>query len=249
VTFRTLDIGGDKVLPYMRSVEEENPALGWRAIRLGLDRPGLLRSQIRALCRAGGGRALKIMFPMIATVGEFDEAKALVERELTHLRRHGHLLPERVEVGTMLEVPSLLFQLDEIMSRVDFLSVGSNDLMQFLYAADRGNAKVADRFDPLSAPVLRALKEIADKGRVHERPVTLCGELASKPLGALALVALGYRSLSVTPSAHGPVKALLLDLDGEKAASVLCPLLLRPAGSVSIREQLTSFAEAEGLQV
>ena len=115
VTFRTLDIGGDKVLPYMRSLDEENPALGWRAIRLGLDRPGLLRSQVRALLRAGGGRELKIMFPMIATVEEFDEAKGLVERELTHLRRHGHKLPERVEVGTMVEVPSLLFQLDELL--------------------------------------------------------------------------------------------------------------------------------------
>ena len=139
VTFRTLDIGGDKVLPYMRNVEEENPALGWRAIRLGLDRPGLLRSQIRALLRAAGGRELKVMFPMIATVEEFDEAKSLVERELTHLRRHGHKLPDRVEVGTMLEVPSLLYQLDELLERVDFLSVGSNDLVQFFYAADRGN--------------------------------------------------------------------------------------------------------------
>ncbi len=158
VTFRTLDIGGDKVLPYMRNVEEENPALGWRAIRLGLDRPGLLRSQIRALLRAAGGRELRLMFPMIATVEEFDEAKALVELELTHLRRHGHKLPERVEIGTMVEVPSLLFQLDELLERVDFLSVGSNDLMQFLYAADRGNVRVSERFDPLSAPVLRALK-------------------------------------------------------------------------------------------
>ena len=188
VTFRTLDIGGDKVLPYMRNVEEENPALGWRAIRLGLDRPGLLRSQMRALLRAAGGRELKVMFPMIATVEEFDEAKALVERELTHLRRHGHKLPERVEVGTMVEVPSLLYQLDELLERVDFLSVGSNDLVQFFYAADRGNARVADRFDPLSAPMLRALRDIADKAKAHGKPVTLCGELASKPIGALALV-------------------------------------------------------------
>src|SRR2546428_12712042 len=117
VTFRTLDIGGDKVLPYMRNVEEENPALGWRAIRLGLDRPGLLRSQVRALLRAAGGRELKLMFPMIATVEEFDEAKSLVERELTHLRRHSHKLPERVEVGTMVDVPSLLYQLDELLER------------------------------------------------------------------------------------------------------------------------------------
>src|SRR4029079_17743983 len=160
VTFRTLDIGGDKVLPYMRNEEEENPALGWRAIRLGLDRPGLLRSQVRALLRAGGGRELRIMFPMIDMVEEFDQARALVEMELTHLRRHGHLLPERVQVGTMLEVPSLLFQLDELLDRVDFLSVGSNDLMQFLFAVDRGNSLVAKRFDPLSAPMMRALKMI-----------------------------------------------------------------------------------------
>src|SRR6201988_4691863 len=194
VTFRTLDIGGDKVLPYMRSVEEENPALGWRAIRLGFDRLGLLRSQIRALLRAAGGRDLKVMFPMIATVEEFDEAKSLVERELTHLRRHSHKLPEQVEIGTMLEVPSLLYQLDELLDRVDFLSVGSNDLVQFFYAVDRGNSRVSNRFDILSAPVLRALRDIAERGHAHNKPVTLCGEMASKPIGALALIALGYRS-------------------------------------------------------
>jgi phosphotransferase system enzyme I (PtsP) len=233
----------------MRNLEEENPALGWRAIRLGLDRPGLLRSQVRALLRAASGRELKIMFPMIAAVEEFDEAKSLVERELTHLRRHGHKLPERVEVGTMLEVPSLLYQLDELLERVDFLSVGSNDLMQFFYAADRGNARVAERFDPISAPVLRALKAIADKGRAHGKPVALCGEMASQPIGALALVAIGYRVLSLTPSAVGPVKALLLDLHAGKAAALLAPLIEKPAGSVSIREQLRTFAAAEGLQI
>src|SRR5208337_3492247 len=164
--------------------------LGWRAIRLGLDRPGLLRSQVRALLRAAAGRDLRVMFPMVAAVHEFDEAKELVERELTHLRRHGHKLPDRVEVGTMVEVPSILFQLDELLERVDFLSVGSNDLMQFFYAVDRGNARVSDRFDPLSAPMLRALKTIADKGRAHGKPVSLCGELASHPLGAMALIGL-----------------------------------------------------------
>src|ERR1700683_2338807 len=153
VASRTLDIGGDKVLPYMRNIEEENPALGWRAIRLGLDRPGLLRTQIRALLRAAGNRALKIMFPMIATVQEFNQAKELVERELTHLRRHGHKLPDQVEVGSMVEVPSLLYQLDELLERVDFLSVGSNDLVQFLYAIDRGNPRVSNRFDAISPPV------------------------------------------------------------------------------------------------
>src|SRR5712691_216045 len=249
VTFRTLDIGGDKVLPYMRNVEEENPALGWRAIRLGLDRPGLLRSQVRALLRAAGGRDLKLMFPMIATVEEFDEAKALVEVELTHLRRHGHTLPERVQIGTMLEVPSLLFQLDELLERVDFLSVGSNDLVQFFYAVDRGNARVSGRFDILSAPVLRAFKDIAEKGRKHGKPVALCGELASQPIGALALAIIGYRSLSLSPSAVGPVKALLLDLDCRKGEAAILPFLEQPIGSVSIRHKLESFAAAESLQL
>jgi len=249
VTFRTLDIGGDKVLPYLRNIEEENPALGWRAIRLGLDRPGLLRSQVRALLRAAGGRELRLMFPMIATVEEFDKAKSLVEMELTHLRRHGHTLPERVQIGTMLEVPSLLFQLDELLARVDFLSVGSNDLMQFLYAADRGNVRVSQRFDPLSAPVLRALKDIADKARAHGKLVALCGELASQPIGALALAILGYRTLSLSPSAVGPVKALLLDLDCRKGENAILPFLEQPVGSVSIRHKLESFAAAEGLQL
>src|SRR5206468_4894234 len=210
VTFRTLDIGGDKVLPYMRNVEEENPALGWRAIRLGLDRPGLLRTQIRALLDAAAERELRIMFPMVTTVDEFDQAKALVEKELTHLRRHGHTLPERVHVGVMVEVPALLYQLDELLKRVDFLSVGSNDLMQFMFAADRSNTRLASRFDPISPPLLRALKEIVDGANAAKKPVTLCGELASQPIGALALIAIGYRSMSLSASAVGPVKATLL---------------------------------------
>jgi len=249
VTFRTLDIGGDKVLPYMRNFEEENPALGWRAIRLGLDRPGLLRSQVRALLRAASGRELRIMFPMIAAVHEFDEAKVLVERELTHLRRHGHRLPERVHIGTMVEVPSLLYQLDELLERVDFLSVGSNDLVQFFYAIDRGNSRVAARFDALSPPVLRALKDIVDKAKTHGKPVTLCGELASSPIGALALVALGYRSLSLIPSAIGPVKAMLIEVDTTKASSLVCSLITKPDGAASIRDKLAAFATAEGLSI
>jgi phosphotransferase system, enzyme I, PtsP len=249
VTFRTLDIGGDKVLPYMRNIEEENPALGWRAIRLGLDRPALLRTQLRALLRAAGGRSLKIMFPMIATVSEFDQAKGLVERELTHLRRHGHKLPDAVEVGSMVEVPSLLYQLDELLEHVDFLSVGSNDLVQFLYAIDRGNPRVSTRFDPLSAPVLRALKDIAEKSREYGKPATVCGELASQPIGALALTALGYRSLSLAPSAVGPVKAMLLDLDAAKAAEFLYPLIERPNAAMPIRAHLEKFAADGGLQL
>jgi phosphotransferase system enzyme I (PtsP) len=247
VTFRTLDVGGDKVLPYMRIVEEENPALGWRAIRLGLDRPALLRSQIRALLRAASGRDLKLMFPMIAAVREFDEAKELVERELTYLRRHNHRLPERVEVGTMVEVPSLLYQLDELLDRVDFLSVGSNDLAQFLFAADRGNPRVSTRFDELSIPMLRALRDIAERGEAHGKPVTLCGEMASKTVGALALIALGYRKLSLVPSAVGPVKAMALELDVGKAETLVKTLIAHRNGGGSIREKLNAFAETEGI--
>jgi phosphotransferase system enzyme I (PtsP) len=235
VTFRTLDIGGDKVLPYMREEPEENPALGWRAIRLGLDRPGLMRSQVRALLQAAAGRELKLMFPMIAAVSEFNDAKALVERELTHLRRHRHKLPDRVEVGAMVEVPSLLFQLEELIEEVDFLSVGSNDLMQFFYAVDRGNKRVSDRFDPISMPMLRAMKMIVDCCRAHNKPVTLCGELASKPIGAL------------TPSALGAVKAMLLELDAKKAEKTLCELMEHPPKDATIRKKLEEFAAAEGL--
>lgn len=249
VTFRTLDIGGDKALPYMEAVAEENPALGWRAIRLGLDRPGLLRGQIRALLRAGSGRALRIMFPMISEVAEFDQAKAIVERELTYLRQHDHTLPERVDIGTMVEVPSLLYQLDELFAKVDFVSVGSNDLFQFMFAVDRGNSKVSGRFDTLSAPMLRALREIAVKARAAGRSASLCGEMASQPLGALALIALGYRSLSLSATAHGPVKAMILDLDTEKAEAAILPLLEAPSGSISVRDRLKDFADAEGLSL
>ncbi|MGB3271403.1 MAG: phosphoenolpyruvate--protein phosphotransferase [Xanthobacteraceae bacterium] len=249
VTFRTLDIGGDKALPYMEAPTEENPALGWRAIRLGLDRPGLLRSQIRALLRAGGGRALRVMFPMISDVAEFDQAKALVERELTYLRRHGHPLPERIDIGSMIEVPALLYQLDELFERVDFVSVGSNDLFQFLFAVDRGNSRVAERFDTLSAPILRALRDIVRKADEHGKSASLCGEMASQPLGALALIGLGYRSLSLSPTAHGPVKAMLLDLDAGKAEALMTRLLDAPCGSVSIRDELKAFAATEGLAI
>ncbi len=249
VTFRTLDIGGDKVLPYMSAFEEENPAMGWRAIRLGLDRPGLMRSQIRALLRAASGKALRIMFPMVAVVDEFEQARTMVEHELTYLRRHGHTLPERVEVGVMVEVPSLLFQLDDLLPQVDFLSVGSNDLCQFLFAADRGNSRVAERYDPISVPVARALRLIARKGREHKKPVTLCGELASKPIGAMTLVALGYRSLSLTPSAVGPVKSMLLELDAEKALAAIGPLLDHSETGMTLRQRIEQFAASENLQL
>ena len=247
VTFRTLDIGSDKVLPYMQTVEEENPALGWRAIRIGLDRPGLLRLQLRALLRAAGGRALRIMFPMIATVEEFTAAKALVERELAQMDRHGHERPADLQLGIMVEVPSLLWQLDEVCAHVDFLSVGSNDLVQYLYAADRENTRVNARFDVLSPPVLRALKTVADVAGGSGTPFTLCGEMGGKPLEALVLVALGYRGLSMSPASIGPVKAAILATELGGLRDYLGGLLARIDGGHSLREPLRAFVTARGV--
>ncbi len=247
VTFRTLDIGGDKILPYMQTFEEENPALGWRAIRIGLDRPGLLRSQLRAMLRAGAGRDMRIMFPMVAEAAEFDVAKNLVEREIAHLARHGYELPVNVRLGVMLEVPSLLWQLDEILARVDFISVGSNDLVQYLFAADRDNKRVSSRFDPLCAPVLRALKLITDKAAVTGTPVTLCGEIGGRPLEAMALIGIGYRGLSMTPSAIGPVKAMVMAVHEGELRALMEQMLARKDGAASIREELRAFAEAKGV--
>jgi phosphotransferase system enzyme I (PtsP) len=249
VTFRTLDIGGDKILPYMQAMEEENPALGWRAIRIGLDRPGLLRAQLRALLKAAGGRALKIMFPMVATCDEFARAKAIVERETTYLARHGHPLPEDLKLGVMLEVPSLLFQIEEICQVADFVSVGTNDLMQFLFAVDRENRLVANRFDPLSVPSLRALKRVAETASACGCPATVCGEIGSKPLEALALVALGFRTLSMSPAAIGPVKAMVLGLDTRPAAALVNEALEQDGGSESLRPRLARFAEQHGIPI
>ena len=247
VTFRTLDIGGDKILPYMQTYEEENPALGWRAIRIGLDRPGLLRTQLRALLRAGAGRRLRIMFPMITMVSEFDAAKVLVEREIAHLSRHNYDLPTDVKLGVMIEVPALLWQLDELLERVDFVSVGSNDLVQYLTAADRDNRRVSERFDVLCAPVLRALGMIAQKGAAAGTSVTLCGEIGGRPLEAMALIGIGYRGLSMSPASIGPVKAAILSMDAGEVAALVQDLIAQKDGAPSLRGQLRAYAEGKGV--
>ncbi|WP_102868980.1 phosphoenolpyruvate--protein phosphotransferase [Pseudovibrio exalbescens] len=249
VTFRSLDIGGDKVLPYMRLAQEENPAMGWRAIRFGLDRPGLLRTQIRALLHAGANRSMRIMFPMIADVDEFRRAKDYVERELKHLRQHGHPTPEELKLGVMVEVPGLLWQLEELYQEVDFVSVGSNDLFQFFNAVDRGNTLVADRFDTLHPGFLRALKHIVDVGDRMDVPVTLCGELAGQPLSAMALLGLGYRSLSMSPSAIGPVKAMLRSLDLTKFKEAFLPKLETGHTPENMRQYLADFAAEHDIPV
>jgi phosphotransferase system enzyme I (PtsP) len=249
ITFRTLDIGSDKVLPYMTQLKEENPALGWRAIRIGLDRPALLRSQLRAMLRAGAGRELRIMFPMIASLGEFEAAKAMVDLEMAHLLRHGREPPGDLKVGIMVEVPSLLWELPDVCRRVDFISVGSNDLMQYFYAADRDNKRVFQRFDPLSPPFLAALKHIADTARGASTPLTLCGEIGGKPLEALALLALGYRGLSMSAAAIGPVKAMVLATDLRLARTFVGNLLTETKSGPKMREALRRFAEDQGIPI
>lgn len=247
VVFRTLDVGGDKVLPYFQAVKEENPALGWRAIRMALDRPALFRTQIRALMRAAAGRELRVLLPMIADVGELTEAKALITKELQILKRHGKPEPSRLLVGAMVEVPALLWQLDQVLPLLDFVSVGSNDLMQFMFAADRTNEKVAGRFDSLNHAALRALRAVVVAGERHAVPLTLCGEMAGRPLEAMALIALGFRSISMAPASVGPVKAMVLSLDVGEAGDRLHSLLEQDSGL--LREQLTAFAVEKGVQV
>ncbi|MGE5512404.1 MAG: phosphoenolpyruvate--protein phosphotransferase [Bacteroidota bacterium] len=247
VTFRTLDIGGDKVLPYMRRVHEENPALGWRGIRMALDRPALFRTQVRALLRAATGQDLRVMVPMVSQASEAVAARVLIDREFELARTRGIAGPKRLIFGVMVEVPSLLFELDAVMPKADFVSVGSNDLLQYLFAADRSNERVADRFDFLSTSFLRALAMIVEAGRRHKVPVALCGEHGGRPLDALALIALGFRSLSMAPASIGPVKAMVRSLDAERAQAFVRKLVLEGEGSV--RDKLKQFAEREGLEI
>jgi phosphotransferase system enzyme I (PtsP) len=203
---------------------------------------------MRALLKAAAGRPLRVMFPMVATCGEFARAKEIVKREQSYLLRHGHALPTSLQLGAMVEVPSLLFEIDDIAKEADFLSVGSNDLMQYLFAADRDNRMVAHRFDPLSPPALRALKLIVERAAAAERPVTVCGELGGKPLEAMALIGLGFRELSMSPASVGPVKAMILKLEAARVAELLDEELARP-GVETLRPALTELAEHHGIPV
>jgi phosphotransferase system enzyme I (PtsP) len=245
VVFRTLDIGGDKALPYMKGPREANPAMGWRAIRVALDRPALLRYQVRALLTAAAGHDLRLMFPMVADVAEFERARALIDRESRWLVRLGRALPTQVHVGTMLEVPSLAWQLPALLSRVDFVSVGRNDLVQFFFASDRDNPRLAARYDALSPSLLALLRHIAVSCAAAGVPVTLCGEMAARPLEAMALVGLGYRSMSMPAAAIGPVKRMVRSVDAADLGSRLEPLLNLP--DRSLRERLEIYARENGV--
>jgi len=249
VTFRSLDIGGDKILPYLSTLEEENPAMGWRAIRLGLDRPGLFRTQVRALLRAAAGRELKLMFPMITTVSEYNAARALVDKERRFLKMHGYPVPESTQLGAMLETPSLLFELEELLAVADFISVGTNDLFQFAMAADRSNVRVAGRFDNLGQSFLRMLKRIADAADEANVPVTVCGDIASRPLEALALIALGFTHLSMPPASIGPVKSAIRAADIGRLRARLLPRLEPGRGNDDVRHLLARFADANDIPV
>ena len=232
VTFRTLDLGGDKVLPYVTAEREENPALGWRAVRIGLDRPALLRYQLRALINAAEGRHLRVMFPLVTTVAEFEAARALVDRELEWAASRGRTASQKVEVGVMIEAPALAWSIAHLKGKADFLSIGTNDLMQYFFAADRGNPKVSDRYDLLSSPALGLLQRIREDADAAGLPLSICGEAAGRPLEAMTFIALGFTRLSMPASGIGPVKRMVLSLDAAAAAKKVKLLLNASAGSV-----------------
>jgi phosphotransferase system enzyme I (PtsP) len=249
IVFRLLDIGGDKVIPYMRSAVEENPAMGWRSLRLALDRPGLLRTQIRALLMAANGRPMKILVPMVTETNEFRQARLVVRKEVERLARSGQRVPERLEIGAMIEVPSLLFELDQLLPEADFVSIGSNDLVQFLTAADRANARVAKSYDPIGMPRMRVFRHIVDMAKRFNVPLTMCGELAGKPMEALALMAVGMNRLSMGPPSIGPIKEMILGLDLEPIRRSVAAALLEGSDGASIRELLTEWVDRQNLPI
>jgi phosphotransferase system enzyme I (PtsP) len=245
VVFRTLDLGGDKVLPYARWEREENPALGWRAIRIALDRPALLRYQVRALLMASAGKTLRILLPMVSDVDEFNRGRALIDRELERARLMHLTRPTQVLVGAMLEVPALAFMLPQLMRSADFVSIGSNDLLSFAFAVDRTNPRVARRYDNLNPASLTLIRLIVQSAAENSGDLSLCGEMAGRPLDAMALLGLGLRTLSMQPGQIGPIKMMIRSLNlGEVSAFVdrLCGRT-----DHSLRTRLSAFAAERGI--
>ncbi|MEF3046188.1 phosphoenolpyruvate--protein phosphotransferase [Pseudotabrizicola sp. L79] len=239
VAFRTLDIGSDKVLPYMKPQDEPNPAMGWRAIRVGLDKPGVLRMQVQALIRAANGRPLTVMFPFITEFSEFQQARSHVLRELHREKSLGHITPETIEIGAMLETPSLAFAPRAFFDLVDFVSIGGNDLKQFFFAADRENERVRRRYDMLNFTFLSFIEQIVQRCAETGTPLSYCGEDAGRPIEALALAAMGLRSLSMRPASIGPVKALLRRVDLTQAREVM--MTAQERGEDSARDALMGW--------
>ncbi len=250
VVFRTIDIGGDKAVPYLLGAggaDDENPAMGWRALRLALGRPALMKIQARALLEASAGRTLSVMFPMVSEPWEFAEAKALVEAQRALLARQGHALPLAVRYGAMIEVPALIETLDVLLPMTDFVSVGTNDLTQFLFAADRANPRLGDRYDWLSPAILRVIRRIVREAGAAKVPVTICGEMGGRPLEALALLALGVEQLSITPAGVGPIKALVRSADLGAVKAAMAGWLDAPG--VDIRAALQELATAQDVEL
>jgi phosphotransferase system enzyme I (PtsP) len=245
VIFRTLDLGGDKVLPYARWEREENPALGWRAIRIALDRPALLRYQVRALLAAAAGRTLRILLPMVSDVSEFNAARALVDREIERARLLSQPQPRHVLVGAMLEVPALAFMLPQIMRSADFVSIGSNDLLSFVFAVDRTNPRVARRYDNLNPAALTLIRQIVRSAAQASGDVSLCGEMAGRPLDAMALIGLGLRTLSMQPANIGPVKMMIRSVNLADVSQFVERLCGRT--DHSLRTRLAAFAAERGV--
>jgi phosphotransferase system enzyme I (PtsP) len=247
IVFRLLDIGGDKVIPYLRAAPEENPAMGFRSLRLALDRPGLLRTQVRALLAAADGGPMRILVPMVTETREFIDTKRVIRRELERLIRAGGTPPSELRIGAMIEVPSLLFELDHVLPEADFVSIGSNDLIMFLNAADRANPRVAKSYDPIAAPRLRALKLIVDAARRYDVPLTMCGELAGRPVEALALMAIGMTRLSMSPPSVGPIKEMILSVELGPVREAVAGALEAGADSPAIRDLLGELVERQKL--
>src|SRR5690606_1443072 len=221
----------------------------FRSLRLALDRPGLLRIQVRALLQAARGGPLKILVPMVTDAWEFRQARAVINKEVERLRREGRPIPSPLEIGAMIEVPSLLWELDQVLPEADFVSIGSNDLVMFLTASDRANPRVAKNYDPIALPRLRALRHIVDTARRYPVPITMCGELAGRPIEALALMAIGMTRLSMSPPAIGPSKAMILGLELEPIRKSVSAALLEGSSSVGIRDLLLDWASRQSLAI
>ncbi len=250
VIFRTVDIGGDKALPYLRKSEdeeEENPAMGWRAVRLALERDGLMKAQARALLEAAAGRTLHVMFPMISEPWELAQCKAIFRDQKAWLTKRDRKLPKTILYGAMLEVPALAETLDLVLPELDFLSIGTNDLTQFLFAADRANPKLAERYDWLSVAILRFLSRVVRTCAEYNVPVGVCGEMGGRTLDAMALLGLGIRRLSITPASIGPVKAMIRTLNMAELTE-LCSKLLKD-GTSNLREPLSQWADEQGVDL
>ncbi|MEQ1770291.1 MAG: phosphoenolpyruvate--protein phosphotransferase [Devosia sp.] len=249
IVFRLLDIGGDKVIPYLRAMHEENPAMGFRSLRLALERPGLLRTQVRALLTAADGGPMKILVPMVTETSEFVETKRVIKREVERLVRYGVTPPSKLEIGAMIEVPSLLFELDHVLPEADFVSIGSNDLIMFMTAADRTNTRVAKAYDPIALPRLRALRHIVDMAKRYEVPITMCGELAGRTIEALALMAIGMTRLSMAPPSIGPIKEMVLGLELDPIRRSVAAALSEGQADIGIRALLLDHAAKQGLVI